>query len=163
MSGRAVDVARVGAVLQVLLGSGKPVFAANPETGELSPISPQLAAAPHGFLPLFLAAGDTVWREATGRRLGIALERDPDTVLGFRADRIAPGPVAPVLLSVMEAIAQAERPDMLVLDDLKVGWMAAQERMRRTAPVPSSPSTAAAPPPAPFIRQPLVRRGGPRP
>ena len=73
MSERATDAAKVGAVLQVLLRGGKPVFAADPATGELALVSPQLAAAPHGFLPLFLAVGDTVWREATGRRLGIEL------------------------------------------------------------------------------------------
>ena len=29
-----------------------------------------------------------------------------------------PGPVTPVLLSVMEAMAQAERPDMLLVNDM---------------------------------------------
>ena len=163
MSERATDAAKVGAVLQVLLRGGKPVFAADPATGELAPVSPQLAAAPHGFLPLFLAASDTVWREATGRRLGIELRRDPDTVLGFRADRIAPGPVAPVLLSVMEAIAQAERPDMLVLDDLKAGWAVAQERMRRNAPASAPALPVAIPPVALPVPQQPVRREGPRP
>ena len=47
MSERATDAAKVGAVLQVLLRGGKPVFAADPATGELAPVSPQLAAAPH--------------------------------------------------------------------------------------------------------------------
>lgn len=163
MSERGADMARIGAVLQVLLQGGKPVFTADPATGELAPVSPQLAAAPHGFLPLLLAAGDTVWREATGHRLGVELRRDPETVLGFRAHRIAPGPVAPVLLSVMEAIAQAERPDMLVVDDLKAGWTAAQERMRRNALASASASTAAVPPPAPSIPQQPIGRGGPRP
>ena len=45
MSERGVDMARIGAVLQVLLQGGKPVFTADPATGELAPISPQLAAA----------------------------------------------------------------------------------------------------------------------
>ena len=163
MSERGADMARIGAVLQVLLQGGKPVFTADPTTAELAPISPQLAAAPHGFLPLLLAAGDTVWREATGHRLGIELRRDPETVLGFRAHRIAPGPVAPVLLSVMEAIAQAERPDMLVIDDLKTGWTAAQERMRRNAPASMSASPVAGPPPVPSAPQQPIGRGGPRP
>lgn len=162
MSG--ADMGRVSAVLQVLLQGGKPVFAATPATGELAPVSPHLAAAPHGFLPLLLAAGDTVWRETTGRSLGVELRRDPDTVLGFRAERIAPGPATPVLLSVMEAIAQAEGPEMLVLDDLKAGWTAAQERMRRTAPASApAPITVAPPSPVPSVRQPPARRGGPRP
>lgn len=155
---------RISAVLTVLLRDGKPVFAADPATGELAPVSPQLAAAPHGFLPLLLAAGDTVWREATGHKLGVELRRDPDTVLGFRADRVAPGPAAPVLLSVIEALAQAERPEMLVLDDLRARWDAAQERMRRIAKPPSAPApTSAAPPPTPSRARRPVRRRGPRP
>ena len=165
-AGRGADMGRVSAVLQVLLQGGKPVFAATPATGELAPVSPHLAAAPHGFLPLLLAAGDTVWRETTGRSLGVELRRDPDTVLGFRAERIAPGPATPVLLSVMEAIAQAEGPEMLVLDDLKAGWTAAQERMRRTAQASAPPPAAVVPsafPPASSFRQPPARRGGPRP
>lgn len=162
---RSADMGRISAVLTILLRDGKPVFAADPATGELAPVSPQLAAAPHGFLPLLLAAGDTVWREATGQKLGVELRRDPDTVLGFRADRIAPGPAAPILLSVMEAIAQAERPEMLVLDDLRAGWAAAQERMRRIAkpPAPAPAPTPAAPPPTPSRSPRPVRRGGPRP
>ena len=167
---RGASVQRVSAVLAMLLQGGKPVHAADPATGELAQISLQFAAAPHGFLPLFLAAGDTVWREATGRRLGIELRRDPDTVLGFRAHGIIPGPAAPVLLSMMEAIAEAERPDMLLVNDLKSGWAAAQERMRRSAPKPTAalaapgasdaaPSTCSDAP----IPSPRPRRGGPRP
>lgn len=159
---RGADMQRVSAVLAVLLQGGKPVYAADPGTGELAEVSPHLAAAPHGFLPLFLAAGDTVWREATGRRLGIDLRRDPDTVLGFRAHGIAPGPVAPVLLSMMEAIAQAERPDMLLVNDLKSGWAAAQERMRRVAPKPAAPPAAPGVSAAPSPPD-RIRRGGPRP
>lgn len=160
---------RVSTVLAVLLQGGKPVYAADPGTGELAEVSPHLAAAPHGFLPLFLAAGDTVWREATGRRLGIDLRRDPDSVLGFRAHGIAPGPATPVLLSVMEAIAQAERPDMLLVNDLRSGWAAAQERMRRSAPkpavLPPGPGASASPAPGSDAPppSPRIRRGGPRP
>lgn len=159
---RGADMQRVSAVLVVLLQGGRPVYAADPGTGELAEVSPHLAAAPHGFLPLFLAAGDTVWREATGRRLGIDLRRDPDTVLGFRAHGLAPGPVAPVLLSMMEAIAQAERPDMLLVNDLKSGWAAAQERMRRGASKPVAPPVAPAVSASPTSPD-RIHRGGPRP
>jgi len=160
VSGRALDVVKVGAVLRVLLQGGKPVYAADPGTGELAEISPHLAAAPHGFLPLFLATGDTVWREATGRRLGVDLRRDPDTVLGFRAHGVAPGPASPVLLSMMEAIAQAERPDMLLVNDLRSGWAAAQDRMRRATPKPAAgPAAPAAS--AKAVPPHRIRRGGP--
>lgn len=126
-----IGVERVAAVLRVLIEQGKPVFIKDLTTGTEQPVSAELAASPAGLMPLFLAAGDTVWREATGRRLGIEQVDDPSSLLGMRTVRIEPGPAAPVLLSVMEAISQAERPDMLLANDLVRNWRAATERMRR--------------------------------
>lgn len=146
MSNRPIDLAKVGAVLQALLeGSGKPLRIADLTTGEVQDVSPELAASPTGLLPLFLAAGDTVWREATGRRLGIVQAADPEALLGQRTASIAPGPVAPVLLSMMEAIAQAERPDMLLVNDMNRQWKAATERMRRAKALLPTPGAPAAP------------------
>ena len=127
---RAIDVGWVSRVMTRLIETGKPVMALDQASGQTVPVSPQLAAAPHGFLPLFLAVGDTVWREATGRSLGIDLQRDPQTLLGYRARAIAPGPVAPLMLSMMHALSRAERPDMLLINDLHGPWKAAQERLR---------------------------------
>lgn len=149
MSPRPIDVAKVSAVLQALLkDSGKPIFIADLQTGEMQIVSPELAASPSGLLPLFLAAGDTVWREATGRRLGVTQTADPQALLGLRTEGIASGPVAPVMLSMMEAIAQAERPDMLLVNDMSHHWKVATERMRRakrlvgSAPTPDVPRFA---------------------
>ncbi len=136
MSARPIDVAKVSAVLQALLKDrGKPVLIADLRSGEMQQVSAELAASPSGLLPLFLAAGDTVWREATGRRLGITQAADPDALLGLRTAGIAPGPVAPVMLSMMEAIAQTERPDMLLVNDMNHQWKMATERMRRAKPL----------------------------
>ncbi len=143
MNPRPVDVAKVSAVLEALLKeNGKPVCIADLQTGEVQSVSPELAASPSGLLPMFLAAGDTVWREATGRRLAITQVPDPEALLGLRTDGIAPGPVAPVMLSMMEAIAQAERPDMLLVNDMNRNWRLATERMRRAKPLAASPSNA---------------------
>ena len=101
------------------------------------------------MLPLFLAAGDTVWRDTTGRRLGIEQVDDPHSLLGVRTESIGAGPVTPVLLSVMEAIAQAERPDMLLVNDMSRNWATANDRMRRLrlrpveAASPTSPTPSA--------------------
>ena len=53
---RGVDVNRVSAVLTRLIETGKPVSTVDQTTGEVVPLSPRLAASPHGFLPVFLAA-----------------------------------------------------------------------------------------------------------
>ena len=132
MTETPIGVDKVAAVLRVLIEQGKPVFIRDLTTGTEQPVSAELAASPAGLMPLFLAAGDTVWREATGRRLGIEQVDDPSSLLGMRTVRIAPGPAAPVLLSVMEAISQAEGPEKLLANDLARNWRAATERMRRT-------------------------------
>ena len=143
MSRRPIDVAQVSAVLAVLLReAGKPVCIADLPSGAIQEVSPELAASPSGLLPLFLAAGDTVWREATGRRLCITQVPDSEALLGLRTAAIAPGLVAPVMLSMMEAIAQAERPDMLLVNDMGWNWKLATERMRRAKPLAAFPSNA---------------------
>lgn len=149
MSDTPIALNKLAAVLQVLLEDSKPVFIRDLTSGVEQPVSPELAASPTGLMPLFLAAGDTVWREATGRRLGIEQADDPSALIGIRTVRIAPGPVAPVLLSVMEAIAQAEGPKALLVNDLARNWRVASERMRRNSranhAAPALPSPGARP------------------
>ena len=94
MSERPIDLARVSAVVETLLrDSGKPVCVTDLTTGEIQPVSPELAASPAGLLPLFLAAGDTVWRDTTGRRLGIKQVDDPPIPAGcaYRKHRCRAG------------------------------------------------------------------------
>lgn len=146
---RVIDIGWVSRVMTRLIEVGKPVMAVDQTSGQNVPVSPQLAAAPHGFLPLFLAVGDTVWREATGRSLGIDLQSDPQTLLGYRARSIAPGPVAPVMLSMMHAMSRVERPDMLLINDLHGPWQAAQERLRWLSNRPIGVSSTAHRPPTP--------------
>ncbi len=150
MTERPIDVGRVSAVLETLLrDSGKPVCITDLPSGEIQPVTPELAASPRGLLPLFLAAGDTVWREATGRRLGITHVDDPQSLLGVRTESIGAGPVTPLLLSVMEAIAQAERPDMLLVNDMSRNWATATDRMRRLRlrPAEANPASSSTPSP----------------
>ena len=142
MSAKGIAVGRVHAVLTRLIEAGPPVKALDHTTGEIVSVTPQLAAAPHGFLPLFLAAGDTVWREATGRSLGIDLTPDPQALLGLRVHAVATTAFAPVMLSMMEAMAQVARPDMLLVNDLQSPWLAAQERLAwREKLTPREPAT----------------------
>ena len=149
MSEHPIDLRQVSAVLEALLrDSGKPVCITDLPSGEIQPVSPELAASPTGLLPMFLAAGDTVWREATGRRLAIKQVDDPQSLLGVRTESIGAGPVTPVLLSVMEAIAQAERPDMLLVNDMSRNWVTATDRMRRLKLGPAEVTSGTAPTPS---------------
>ena len=139
---RPIDIEWISKVVKQLVEAGPPVMVRDTVADRNVPVSADVAAAPDGFLPLLLACGDTVWLEATGRSLGIDLARDPQTVLGFRVDGAAAGPVAPLLLSVMHAMAEVARPDMLLINDLQGPWQAAQERLRWDAKKPAPVATA---------------------
>lgn len=157
---RPIDVGWISAVMTRVIAAGKPVMALDQTNHQPVPVTPEVAGAVDGFLPLLLAVGDTVWLEATGRSLGLDLPRDPKTLLGYRLRGVAPGPVAPVLLSTMHAMAEVSRPDMLLINDLHGPWMAAQDRMRwlpdqtaiRAAPSSVSPVPAPVEPIRPISR-----------
>ena len=135
---RPIDIEWISKVVKQLVEAGPPVMVRDDVANQNVPVSADIAAAPDGFLPLLLACGDTVWLEASGRSLGLDLARDAQTVLGFRVNGAAPGPVAPLLLSVMHAMAEVARPDMLLINDLHGPWMAAQDRMGwRPKPAPT--------------------------
>lgn len=161
---RPIDIKWISKVVKQLVEAGPPVMVCDDVAGQNVAVSADVAAAPDGFLPLLLAYGDTVWLEATGRSLGLDFARDPQTVLGFRVNGAAAGPVAPILLSVMHAMAEVARPDMLLINDLQGPWQAAQERLRwdakkpAPAPVATGQSASSAKPDRSGIRP-----AGPRP
>jgi len=137
-----VNLAAVSRTLESLLLQGdRSVAMLDRTTGQACHVSPGLAAAPEGLLPVFLVAADTIWREATGRSFGVDLLRDPQTLLGFYARGVGGGPFSSVMLSMMEAMAQVARPGMILVNDFDPLWrgierdLAAEESVgRRTAP-----------------------------
>jgi hypothetical protein len=84
-----------------------------------------------------------VWREATGKSLGVEIAADPDTVLGFAVRGVHAGTFATIMLSVMEAIEQAAQPSTLLVNDLARVWREAEDRISRANPV--GPPVGAAP------------------
>ena len=96
------------------------------------------AAAPTGLLPAFLSAADAVWREATGKSLGVEIVTHPNTVLGYTVVCIHGGTFATVMLAVMEAIEQVAQPRTLLVNDLGRVWQDAEDRIARAARVPVS-------------------------
>lgn len=129
-----IDIAAVSRMLQCLLAqSGRAILYDCRASKRTLSYAPDSAASPSGLLPAFLSAGDAVWREATGKSLGVEIVPDPDTVLGFTVCSIRPGSVAVVLLSVMEAIEQAAHADSILVNDLGKVWRFAEDRMARAA------------------------------
>ena len=130
MSG-PVDLAVVGRTMEALIRQdGKPLVLQDGATGQHLTLSPEAGGRPDGLLPVFLAAGEAVWREATGKSFALDLAQDPQALLGYRVRGIGSGPFSAVMLSVMEATAQVARPDMLLVNDLDAVWQAAQDRHR---------------------------------
>ncbi|NEN35125.1 hypothetical protein G3V77_23885, partial [Escherichia coli] len=73
----AVSLETVAATLgRLLKNSGRDVQLRDRASGDIRSVSIGLATAPDGLLPVFLAAGDAVWREATGAGIGLRIEQD---------------------------------------------------------------------------------------
>jgi hypothetical protein len=149
MSG-AVNLAAVGRALEaVLADAGVSLLLRDKATGEVLAPSVEVAGHPHGLLPVFLVAGEAVWREATGKGFGLDIRADPAALLGYRIEAVGAGTFSTVMLSTMEAIEQAGRapgrPGHLLANDLYGAvWQAARDRADQA--VPSTPGRPASSP-----------------
>jgi len=128
------DIERVGRTMEVLLRrAGKPVvFSGLSKEG---PVEVRLdsACARDGLLPVFLVAGEAVWKELVGSGFKLEIARDEKALLGYRVDAIGETRFSAVMLSMMEASAQAVRGDRIVVDELGVVWEGALVRHEEAA------------------------------
>ncbi len=151
MSG-AVNLAAVGRALEaVLADAGVFLLLRDKATGEV--LTPPIEVAGHanGLLPVFLVAGEAVWREATGNGFGLLIRRDPEALLGYRVQGVDGSTFSTVMLSTMEAIEQAGRapgqPGLLANDLYGAVWQAARDRADQAAPPsPDRPASSPASP-----------------
>ena len=143
-----VNVDVVERTLQALLEqTGKPIVIVDQATGRQQTVSPAVAAARDGLLPVFLVAGEAVWREATGQGFGLETVPDRNALLGYRVARIGGGSFSTVMLSVLEATSQATGPEAVLVNELGALWQDATQRIdERHRPEPRvepSPGMAA--------------------
>ena len=135
-----VNLAVVGRAMRAVLAEdGKPVLLHDPVGNAALRCPLDSAVAPEGLLPVFLVAGEAVWREASGKGFALDIRRDPEALLGYRVNGIGAGSFSTVMLSVLEATAQVARPEALVVNDLGVVWKAATERIDRAAKASAQP------------------------
>ena len=138
MSG-AVDLSAVGRAVRAWFeDAGIALVLRDRATGEVLPMTAKLAGDPSGLLPVFLVAGEAVWREAAGKGFGLQVRRDPAAMLGYRAEGIGNGTFCTVMLSTMEAVVQAQdrHPDRLLVNELcGAVWQAVLERADDLGPV----------------------------
>ncbi|MBN9560464.1 MAG: hypothetical protein J0H14_06995 [Alphaproteobacteria bacterium] len=141
----AVEVATVSRVMEELLvRDGRAIICRDRATGEDLSVPPMIAASPTGLLPALVVAGEAVWREATGKGFALDVVRDPEALFGYRLRGIGAGTFATVMLSIMEASAQASRPGVIAVNALNALWSAATDR-RIQVERSASPSAATGP------------------
>jgi hypothetical protein len=120
-----MDIEEVEAVLEKLLQTGgKPILF----HGVSIPFD--CAVAADGLLPLFLLAGEALWREVKGEGFGLTTQPDDGALLGYRLAVIDPGSFTMVLLATMEATSQVCGPNGIVVEKLEEVWSASNERFQ---------------------------------
>ncbi len=115
---KTLDVAYVSQVVRALLNeAGRQILIEDGPRQDLVPIPFDAASAEDGLLPVFLVAGEAIWRDVTGRGFELKLKRDLGALLSWRIEGIE-AETSCVLLSLMEAIAQVAVPEGVMVLDL---------------------------------------------
>ena len=128
------------ALRRVLERDGRPLVLTDRATGEPHRVSLDTAVAADGLLPVFLAAGEAVWKSATGHGFGLRVVEDRDALLGYRAAGVDGAPRSLVLLATLDAIARIRNPEALPVNDLNAVWREAVGTAADAAPAPPRPS-----------------------
>ena len=116
---KTLEIAYVSQVVRALLNqAGRQILAEDGPRQDLVPIPFDAAAAEDGLLPVFVVAGEAIWRDVTGRGFELSLKRDLGALLSWRIEAIEAETFSSVLLSVMEAIAQVAGPEGIMALDL---------------------------------------------
>ncbi len=126
-----LDIDFVSGVLkQLLIDAGRPIILEDNANGAAVEIPLDSAGAADGLLPAFLFVGEALWRDATGDGFGLAIERDIGALLSWRVKKIGVRQFTSLLLSVMEAIAEAATPDGVMVLELARVFDEAMDRVR---------------------------------
>jgi len=126
----AIDPLRkAGLILERLIVHGRRPVCFTDADGRIVAVQAGTIGEPDGYLPLFLAAGETIWFEAMQQGFELQLRRDPTALLGYRLASLDDGHLLSLMLVTMEAIYQISRPDMILIDDLIDAWHATKQRM----------------------------------
>ena len=125
----SVDAGALGRTLVAYLArAGVPLAFHDRATRETHPLPFSSARDPAGLLPVFLVAGEAVWREATGKGFALDIRQDAGALLGRRLHAVGSGTFSTVMLSVIEASEQVAGPQSLLVNDLRGQWAASLTR-----------------------------------
>jgi hypothetical protein len=125
---KGINVDTVAATMRVFLErSAAPLLYNDPANGEQLRIEPGAAAATDGLLPAIIVAGESVWRDVTGKGFELDLARDPAALLGYQLRGIGGANFSIVMLASVEALYQVRRPEGVIVNDFNMLWAAATE------------------------------------
>jgi len=143
---KSVNVNTVAATMRVFIDrTGEAVIYNDPANGESLHIGAGAAGATDGLLPAIVVAGESVWRDLTGKGFELDLVRDPTALLGYRLRGIGGANFSIVMLASMEALHQARRPEGIVVNEFNALWASATQRGLERADNAVRVSTGAAP------------------
>jgi hypothetical protein len=119
---KTLDPSLVSRVVRALLiEANREILVEDGPHRDLVSIPFDAAAAEDGLLPMFLIAGEAIWRDMTGRAFELGLKRDLGALMSWRIEAIRAEGFSCVLLSIMEAIAMVAGPrGVMVLDLARV-------------------------------------------
>lgn len=133
----AVSVETVSRTLEAVLGQkGCSVVWRDPADGSDIRLTHATAASADGLLPVFVVAGETVWRETTGNGFGLDIMSARDSLLGFRLRAIGAGALTTVMLATMEAMAQVTTGNTVAASNFGEVWRGAIDRIGRAGADP---------------------------
>ena len=129
-----INVDTVSATMREFLErAATPLLYNDPANGERLRIEPGTAAATDGLLPAIIVAGESVWRDVTGKGFELDLARDPAALLGYQLRGIGGASFSIVMLASVEALYQVRRPEGLIVNDFNLLWGAATENSHERA------------------------------
>jgi hypothetical protein len=119
---KTLDPRHVSRVVRALLiEADREILVEDGPRRDLVKIPFDAAAAEDGLLPVFLVAGEAIWRDVSGRGFELTLKRDLGALMSWRVEAVRAEAFSCVLLSVMEAIATvAGAHGVMVLDLARV-------------------------------------------
>jgi hypothetical protein len=131
LSMTGLNVEFVAATMRVFLERcGERLIYNDPSNGEVLAIDPGPAAALDGLLPSILLAGESIWRELTGKGFELELTRDAGALLGHRLRAIGGPNFSIVMLSSIEALQQVTRTDGIMVNGFNALSASAAQRGR---------------------------------
>ena len=131
---KTMNVDAVAATMRVHLErSGADLIYNDPVDGRTWHIGAGLAAAADGLLPAIVVAGESLWRDLTGKGFELDLARDPDTLLGYRLRGIGGANFSIVMLASIEALHQVRHPQGMIVNEFNALWASAASRGQEPA------------------------------